>query len=52
MDAYTEAKTGVPALITEANALVTRAQALSTMLAKFGVTLTVPAPPKSTEALR
>jgi hypothetical protein len=52
MDAYTEAKTGVPALLTEATAMVTRAQALSATLAKHGVTLTVPAPPKPTEALR
>jgi photosystem II stability/assembly factor-like uncharacterized protein len=50
--AYNEAKTGIPALFNDATALLTRAQALSATLAKHGVTLTVPAPPKSTEALR
>lgn len=41
MTAYTESKTGVPAAITEANAMVARAQALSATLAKHGITLTV-----------
>jgi hypothetical protein len=52
MNAYNEAKTGMPVLFNDAAALVTRAQALSATLAKHGVTLTVPAPPKPTEALR
>jgi hypothetical protein len=46
MDAYTEAKAGVPTAISEANAMVTKAQAVSAALAKHGITLTVP-PPKS-----
>ncbi|CAN5726138.1 hypothetical protein BH24ACI5_BH24ACI5_16240 [soil metagenome] len=46
MTAYTDAKAGVPAAITEGNAMVARAQALSAALAKHGITLTV-APPKS-----
>jgi hypothetical protein len=46
MDAYAEAKTGVPAAITEADALLTKAQALSATLAKHGITLTVPPPAK------
>jgi hypothetical protein len=47
MAAYNEAKSGLPAAINEATAMVTRAQALSGALAKHGITLTV-APPKST----
>jgi photosystem II stability/assembly factor-like uncharacterized protein len=43
INAFNEAKTGVPAAITEANTAVTKAQALSTALAKYGITLTVPA---------
>jgi photosystem II stability/assembly factor-like uncharacterized protein len=42
MDAYAEAKAGVPAAITEADTMLTRAQALSTALGKHGITLTVP----------
>ncbi len=49
MTAYNEAKTGVPAAITEANAMVTRAQALSAALAKHGITLTVPPPKVGTQ---
>ena len=41
MTAYNDAKTGVPAAITEATAMVTRAQTLSAALAKHGITLTV-----------
>jgi photosystem II stability/assembly factor-like uncharacterized protein len=41
MTAYNDAKTGVPTAITEATAMVTRAQALSAALAKHGITLTV-----------
>lgn len=46
MDAYDEAKKAVPTAITEATALITKAQALSTALAKHSITLTVPPPPK------
>jgi hypothetical protein len=46
LDAYNEAKAGVPTAISEANAMVTKAQAVSAALAKHGITLTVP-PPKS-----
>jgi hypothetical protein len=46
MTAYTEAKTGVPAAITEANTVVTKAQALSAALAKHSITLTVTPPAK------
>ncbi len=46
MTAYTDAKTGVPAAITEATAMVTKAQALSAALAKHGITLTVTPPAK------
>jgi hypothetical protein len=52
MTAYNDAKIGVPALLTEAAALITKAQTLSSALAKHGVTLTVPAPVKTTDALR
>ena len=47
LDAYEEAKKGVPAAITEAKALVTKAQALSASLAKHNITLTVPPPTKA-----
>jgi hypothetical protein len=47
MDAYAEAKTGVPAAMTEADAMLTRAQALSAALAKHGITLTVPPPARA-----
>ncbi len=45
MTAYTEAKTGVPAAINDANALLTRARTLSAALGKHGITLTVAPPP-------
>ena len=44
--AYEEAKKGVPAAITEANALMAKAQAMSATLAKHNITLTVPTPTK------
>ena len=47
MDAYDEAKKGVPAAMTEASALITKAQALSAALAKHNITLTVPPPTKT-----
>ena len=43
MSAYNEAKTGVPGAITEINGMVGKAQALSTALARHGITLNVPA---------
>jgi photosystem II stability/assembly factor-like uncharacterized protein len=52
MTAYNDAKTGVPALLSEATAMIAKAQALSGTLAKHGVTLTVPPPAKTTDALR
>lgn len=42
-DAYKEAKTSVPSAITEANAMLVKAQTLSAALAKHGITLNVPA---------
>jgi len=46
MTAYNEAKTEVPAAISEANTVLTKAQALSTALARHSITLTVaPAKP-------
>jgi hypothetical protein len=53
LDAYTEARTGVPGAIAEANALLTKARALSAALAKHGIKLDVPAPARSqTESMR
>ena len=43
--AYAEAKANVPKAIGDASALVTRAQALSTQLANYNLTLTVPPMP-------
>ncbi|HEY0874745.1 MAG TPA: hypothetical protein VGD94_14830 [Vicinamibacterales bacterium] len=43
MDAYNEAKSGVPAAITEANTMIAKAEALSAALAKHGIKLDVPA---------
>jgi photosystem II stability/assembly factor-like uncharacterized protein len=48
MDAYSEAKAGVPGAISEANAMVARAQTVSAALAKHGITLTV-APKSGTQ---
>lgn len=45
MKAYTDAKTEMPKLLAEANALFTKASALSSALAKHNITLTPPAPP-------
>jgi len=42
--AYNDAKGGVPKLFAEANALFTKATALSSALAKHNITLTVPSP--------
>jgi photosystem II stability/assembly factor-like uncharacterized protein len=42
--AYTDAKAQAPKLFVEANALLTRASALSAALAKHNITLSVPAP--------
>jgi hypothetical protein len=50
--AYTEAKVKVPKAIADANALIAKAQALSTELAKYNVTLTVPAVPSTKPSLR
>jgi hypothetical protein len=52
MTAYTDAKSAVPAVISEANALLARARTLSAALGKHGITLTVAAPVGSTEAAR
>jgi hypothetical protein len=53
MTAYEEAKKGVPAAITEATALIAKAQAVSAALAKHNITLTMPPPPKpGTEQLK
>jgi hypothetical protein len=44
MQAYTDAKVQVPKLFADANALLTKATALSSALAKHNLTLTVPTP--------
>jgi len=44
--AYTDAKTGVPAAIVEAGALLAKARALSAALATHNIILAVSAPPK------
>jgi hypothetical protein len=49
LDAYAEAKNGVPGAITEINAMVAKAQALSAALAKHAITLNVPAPKSRTQ---
>ena len=46
LTAYNEAKTGIPAAISEGNAVVAKAQALSAALAKHSITLTVTPPAK------
>jgi hypothetical protein len=43
MDAYTDAKAGVPKAIADANALLAKAVGVSAALSKHGITLTVPA---------
>jgi hypothetical protein len=53
MQAYTDAKAQLPKLFADANALLTKASALSGALAKHNLTLTVPPPvalkPSSTQ---
>ncbi len=44
LNAYNEAKSGVPAAITETEAILAKAQALSAALARHNITLTMPAP--------
>ena len=44
--AYTEVKAQTPRAITDLNAAIAKAAALSTTLAKYNVTLTAPAPVK------
>jgi photosystem II stability/assembly factor-like uncharacterized protein len=46
MKAYSETKTKMPKAIADANALIARAQTLSTHLASYNLTLTVPQPVK------
>ena len=48
--AYTEVKAQTPKVIADINALIARAATLSTGLAKYNVTLTVPAPVKVPDA--
>jgi hypothetical protein len=50
--AYAEAKTRVPKAIAEAYTLIGKAQALSTDLAKYNLTLTVPPVPTTKPSLR
>ena len=50
MKAYNDAKTDMPKLVAEANALFTKASALSTALAKHNITLTAPTPPAATKS--
>ena len=45
MDAYSDAKVDVPKAISEVNALLNKAGAISGSLARHGITLTVPAAP-------
>lgn len=52
LDAYGEAKSGVPKAIEEVNALIARASTLSTTLAKYNLTLTVSTPTRPTEATK
>jgi hypothetical protein len=49
---YADAKTKVPKAIAEANALIAKAQALSTELAKYNITLTVPSVPTAKPSLK
>ena len=51
MDAYNEAKSLAPKAMAEANAVITKASALSATLAKHKLTLTAPAPVKVPAAL-
>ena len=46
MKAYTESKTKMPKAIAEANALIAKAQTLSTALTKYNITLPVTVPTK------
>jgi hypothetical protein len=46
--AYNDAKAQIPKAITEATSLLSKAQAMSTVLATHNITLTVPAPNKPT----
>ena len=48
--AYTEVKSQLPKAIADMNAAIAKATTLSTALAKYNVTLTVPAPVKMPEA--
>ena len=48
--AYSDAKTKVPKAIEDVNALIAKAQALSVQLAKYNITLTVPAMPATKPA--
>jgi hypothetical protein len=48
MSAYTDAKAQVPKALTDASALLTKAQAMSAVLGKHNITLTVPPPTKPT----
>ncbi|HEV8209717.1 MAG TPA: hypothetical protein VGP77_06330 [Vicinamibacterales bacterium] len=48
--AYTEVKAQTPKAIADINAVIAKASALSTTLAKYNVTLTVPAPVKMPQA--
>jgi hypothetical protein len=50
--AYADVKTKVPKAIADANALMTKAQALSAELAKYNITLTVPPVPTTKPSLR
>jgi len=50
--AYADAKTKVPKAIGDANALIAKAQSLSTELAKYNVTLTVPPVPATKPTLK
>jgi hypothetical protein len=53
MTAYTEAKAGVPGAITEAQAMLVKARALSTALATHGIALNMPSAVRSqTESVR
>jgi hypothetical protein len=44
MKGFSDAKTDTPKAVSDANALFAKAKALSTDLAKYNLTLTVPAP--------
>jgi photosystem II stability/assembly factor-like uncharacterized protein len=52
MNAYNDAKTGVPAAVAEVDGMLAKARMLSASLAKHSVTLTVPAPAAKPDSVK